>query len=129
MSHQPAQPVSAGLAPNVAGALAYFLGPITGVLFLVIEKENRFVRYHAAQSIVVSVALIALNIALSIAGAVLGVLPIIGWLLAFLLTMGVALGGFLLWVTLMYRAFSGQEWEVPLIGHHSRKLIGESHTL
>ena len=45
---------STGLAPHVAGALAYVLGPITGVVFLVIEKDNRFVRFHAAQSIAVS---------------------------------------------------------------------------
>ncbi len=45
---------STGLAPNVAAALSYILGPITGVLFLVLEKENRFVRFHAAQSITVA---------------------------------------------------------------------------
>jgi uncharacterized membrane protein len=126
MSHQPAQPVSTGLAPNLAGALAYVLGPLTGVLFLVIEKENRFVRYHAAQSVVVGIALVAVSIGLSIVGAILAVVPFIGWLISLMLTMTLALGGFLLWVTLMLRAFAGQEWEVPLIGHHSRKLIGDS---
>ena len=49
--HPTATTSSTGLQPNVAGALSYLLGIITGVLFLVIEKENRFVRFHAAQSI------------------------------------------------------------------------------
>src|SRR5918992_897204 len=54
---------SSGLAPNVAGALAYVLGIITGVIFLVIEKENRFVRFHAAQSIAVTLGLAVVSIA------------------------------------------------------------------
>src|SRR5689334_17289909 len=62
---------STGLSANVAGALSYLLGFITGIVFLVLEKQNRFVRFHAAQSIAVSVAIIVLSIALSILSGVL----------------------------------------------------------
>src|SRR5688500_13012762 len=117
---------STGLAANVAGALAYALGPITGVAFLVIEKENAFVRFHAAQSIVVSGVLIAASIALSIVSAVLAIVPILGWLLALLLTAGLGLASFGLWLALMYKAFSGQEWETPVAGELARKLLNSS---
>jgi uncharacterized membrane protein len=53
MSADASTGTSTGLAANVAGLLTYILGPITGVLFLVLEKENRFVRFHAMQSVVV----------------------------------------------------------------------------
>jgi uncharacterized membrane protein len=122
MSELPTTP-SSGLAPNVAGALAYLLGPITGVLFLVIEKENRFVRFHAAQSIVISVVMIALSVGLSIVTTFLAFIPILGWLLAILMSLALAAGSFLLWIVLMLRAFQGHEWSLPVAGDYARKLI------
>lgn len=114
---------STGLAPNVAGALSYVLGPITGVAFLVLEKESRFVRFHAAQSIGVSIALFALNIVLMVVSGVLGVIPVLGWLIALALSMAVSFGSLGLWVYLMYQAFQGQEWEVPVIGAQVRRYL------
>jgi len=55
-----------GATPNVAGALAYVLGPITGVFFLVIEKEDGYVRFHAAQSVAIGITLLLMNILVSI---------------------------------------------------------------
>jgi uncharacterized membrane protein len=118
----PAAPTT-GLAPHVAGALAYILGPITGVLFLVIEKENRFVRFHAAQSIAVAVATIALYIALSFLGTVLAFIPVLGWIVALLLTLVIGFGTFVLWLLLMWRAFQGKEWEVPIAGGFARRIV------
>lgn len=116
-------PTSTGLQANVAGALAYILGPITGIAFLVLEKESRFVRFHAAQSVAVGVAMIALSIALSILGGVLAFIPILGWIVALLLSFGVAIGSFVLWIMLMWRAFQGQEWEVPVVGGFARRMM------
>jgi uncharacterized membrane protein len=115
---------STGLAPNVAGALAYVLGPITGVLFLVLEKENRFVRFHAAQSITVGIALIALSIALSILSTVLAFIPVLGWIVAILLSLGLGLVSFVLWIMLMWRAWQGREWETPVAGSFARRIAG-----
>lgn len=112
-----------GLPSNVAGALSYFLGAFTGIFFLVVEKNDRFVRFHAAQSIVVSVALVVVWIALSILSAVLGVVPIIGWLIGILLSLGCGLGSFFLWILLMFKAYQGQEWELPVVGPQARKLL------
>lgn len=113
---------STGLSPDVAAALSYLLGPITGVLFLVLEKQNRFVRFHAAQSITVGVALIALSIALSILSTVLAFIPVFGWIVALLLSLGLGLGSFVLWILLMWRAWQGREWETPVAGSFARRI-------
>ena len=118
----PATPTT-GLAPHVAGALAYVLGPITGVIFLMIERENRFVRFHAAQSITVGVVTIALYIALSILSTALAFIPILGWIVALLLTLGIGFASFVLWLMLMWRAFNGSEWETPIAGSLARKMV------
>lgn len=114
-----------GLSPNVAGALAYLLGPITGIFFLVVEKENRFVRFHAMQSTLLCVALIVLGIALSILSTVLAFVPVLGIIVGLLLSLGLGLGSFVLWLLLMFRAYQGKEWSLPIVGPQSRRLIGE----
>ena len=118
-----AEPTSMGIAPNVGGALAYVLGPITGVVFYVLEKENRFVRFHAAQSITVGVVVIALSVALSILGTVLAMVPVLGWIVALLLSLGVSVASFVLWLMLMWKAYNGIEWESPIAGSLARKLV------
>lgn len=118
----PAASSSTGLAPNVAAALSYLLGPLTGVLFLVLEKENRFVRFHAAQSITVGVILIACSIALSILAGILAFIPILGWIVALLLSVVLGFGSFVLWLLLMWRASQGREWETPIAGSLARRI-------
>lgn len=114
---------STGLAPNIGGLLAYILGPITGVLFLVLEKEDRFVRFHAMQSVVVGVALIAVSIAFSIFSSVLAFIPVLGWIVALVAGLGLAVVSFGLWILLMVRAFQGREWQVPLVGAYARRFV------
>jgi uncharacterized membrane protein len=116
-------PTSTGLPANVAGALAYVLGPITGILFYVLEKDNRFVRFHAAQSIAVSLVLIAISIVLGILGAVLAFIPIVGWLIAMLLSFGLSIVSLVLWLFLMWQAFQGIEWEAPFAGVLARRML------
>ncbi len=106
-----------GLAPNVAAALAYFLGFVTGIIFYMLERDNRFVRFHAMQSILVSVVFVALSIVISI----FAVFPFVGWIIAVIGHLVLGLGAFLLWLVLMFKAFSGEEWEVPIIGAYARR--------
>jgi uncharacterized membrane protein len=114
---------STGIEPNVGAALAYILGLITGILFLVLEKDNRFVRFHAAQSIAVSLLIIVVSIVVSMVTGVLAFVPILGWILVFLLTVGLAVGTFVLWLLLMWRAYQGEEWELPIAGGFARKMM------
>lgn len=116
-------PTSIGIPANVAGALAYVLGPITGVLFYVLERENRFVRFHAAQSIAVSCAMFVLGIALAIVGSILGFVPVLGWIGTMLLSVGVWLVTFVLWLVLMWQAYQGKEWEAPFVGVFARRMV------
>jgi len=99
-----------GLQSNIAGALAYFLGPVTGILFLLIEKENKFVRFHAMQSTLTFGGIFVLNI-------VLGFIPILGWIAGTLMS----LVSLILWIFLMYKAFNKEEYELPVVGDIARK--------
>ncbi len=104
---------STGLSKNTAGALSYVLGPITGVIFLVLEKDP-YVRFHAMQSIVFSVAAFVLNMVLGITIILALTLPIL-WIVEFVL-----------WLLLIYKAWQGQEWELPVIGKFARQLANKA---
>src|SRR5437899_4364801 len=97
----PASSGGTGLSPNVAGLLCYLFGWIGGLVFLLIEKENREVKFHAWQSIALSVAVVALYIVVVIISVILAVVHL--GFLAFLLYL-VLYGGFLVvWIMLMVR--------------------------
>ena len=101
-----------GLGKNTAAALSYVLGPITGVLFLVLEKD-KFVRFHAMQSIVFSVVGFVLNMVLGFTIVLALVLPIL-WI-----------AEFILWLVLIYKAWQGEEYELPVIGKFARQFLGK----
>jgi len=117
---------STGLAPNVSGALSYLLGPITGIIFLVLEKKSSYVRFHAAQSIGIWVAFFAVSIVLSVFSMILTQIPVVGWIIGivwFLFSLVLGLGGFILWLFLMYKGYSGEEWEFPWVGPQVRQVL------
>ena len=115
-THRATGTTSLGLAPNVAGALAYLLGPVSGLALLLLERENRFVRFHAAQSVAVGIVMILLGVALSILGGLLAAVPVLGWVIALLVSMGVAFVSFFLWLYLMWQAFQWRSWRAPVAG-------------
>lgn len=98
-----------GLKKNTAGALAYVLGPITGVIFLILEKDP-FVKFHAMQSIVVFVTLFVLQWILGLTIILLILVPLVGII------------AFILWLMCIYKAWMGEEWEVPVLGKFARQL-------
>jgi uncharacterized membrane protein len=116
----PGGATSTGLTPNLAGALAYLLGPITGIIFLLVEKENRFVRFHAMQSTVLCIGWIIVSVGLSFFAAV----PVLGWIIGILTGLVLGIGGFILWLVLMWKAYQGEEWELPIVGPFARKQLG-----
>jgi uncharacterized membrane protein len=124
--YQPQPAAGTGLTPNVAGALAYVLGLITGIVFLVIEpyKDDKFVRFHAFQSIFFHVGAIAFWIAWiilsGILGYFLGFLAIVMWGLGMLIGLGI-LG---LWILCMYKAYNNELFRIPFIGDLAAKQAG-----
>jgi uncharacterized membrane protein len=97
---------STGLQPNVAGLLCYLFGWITGIIFLLLEKDNQFVRFHAIQSIIVFGAA-------TVADIVLRFIPVVGGILSWII--GVL--AFILWIVLMVKAYQGQRYKVPVAGN------------
>ena len=119
----PPAPAGPDLPENLACALTYALGPLTGVLFLVLEPYNRNprVKFHAFQSLFVSAALFVLWFALLIVTGMLAFLPIIGFVVGSLLLGIFALGWLVLWLALMIKAYQGERWKLPVIGDLAEK--------
>ena len=101
---------STGIQPQVAALLSYGVGWITGLIFYLIEKENKFVRFHAFQSIVVFGTLNLLTIALTL-------IPVIGWTLIPV----VYLVQLVLWIVLMIKAYQGEKFKLPVAGDLAEK--------
>lgn len=113
-----------GLEENVAGALSYLMGPVTGIIFLILDKERPFVRFHAVQCIVVTVAWLVISLGLMVLGMILGMIPVVGFIITTLAYFALSILGFVLWLALMYKAFQGEEWEVPVLGEYARRYEG-----
>jgi uncharacterized membrane protein len=101
---------STGMEGNIAGALAYAFGWVSGVVFLIIEKDSRFVRFHAMQSILTSIAF-------GVVFWILRFIPFIGWIFAMI----IALLGFGLWLLLMFKAYKGEMFKLPIVGDIAAK--------
>lgn len=108
------QPTSSGMEQNLAGMLSYLVGFVTGIIFLLIEKENKFVRYHAIQSIGLSVALILIY-------TVLSFIPFIGWLIGLLLSPVTMI----LVVYVMWQAYQNKYFKLPIISQIAEEQINK----
>ena len=104
---------STGLDANLAAALAYLAGFVTGIVFLIVEKESGYVRFHAMQSTVLFVAVLVLSVALNS-------LPLLGPILyAFIVFPAVVI----LWLVMMFKAYSGDRFKLPLVGDFAEKQL------
>jgi len=127
-----------GLDGNLAAALGYPIG-ILALISLIMEKENRFVKFHAWQSILLYAALVVLWIALVILSVILGVIgiaagaagsaggalgSIIG-LLLWLVWMVVFLGGLIAIILGAVKAYGGSYWKLPILGNMAEKFANK----
>jgi uncharacterized membrane protein len=119
-----AQPAASGLSENVAGLLCYLLGWLTGIIFLLIDKRP-FVRFHAAQSIVVFGILHVLQIILTFLWVGSGAYYGSGFGLHFMLSSLVSLITFVAWIVLMVMAYQGKRFEVPVAAGIANSLAGK----
>ena len=119
----PSPPQSSGMDPKLAGLLAYIVPPITGIVFLLIEKANPVVRWHAAQSTAFGVAWIVLWVVFTVLSMVLSVIvPLIGTVISLLIWVVIFIGGFVLWVICLIKGYSGEMWRMPLIAPLADKI-------
>lgn len=105
-----------GLDPNVAGLLCYVCGWVTGLIFLLIEKDNKQVKFHAWQSIFLSLAVIVYFIGTFI----LSLIPFLGIIFG-LLNILVSLGIFAIYIVCAVKAFQGSRLSLPLISDLAEK--------
>jgi len=107
-------PAQSGLSDSAAGALAY-VTIIPAIIFLIVEpyNKNSFVRFHSWQSIFFGIAFVAVHI-------VLGIIPVLGWLILALLD----LAFLALWIILLLKALKGERWQLPIIGKFAAQQAG-----
>jgi len=115
-----AQAVPAGMSDNVASALCYLFGFITGIIFLVLApyNQNRTVRFHAFQSIFLNVGALICSIGISI---LFGMLHFIGLFFGLFLGPLIWLLFFCLWLYMMWSAYQGKKVMLPIIGDLAQK--------
>ena len=102
-----------GCDANVAAALSYVLGWISGIAILAVERQNRFVRFHALQSILVFGGL-------SVAWFLCLSMPLLGWLISFIVIPPISA---VLWLVLMFKAYQGERVKLPYVGD-----VAEAHS-
>jgi len=91
---------------NIAATLSYLVGFVTGVIFLLLEKENKFVRFHAMQSTILFAGIVAVDILVQL-------VPILGALVVIFVVIPASA---ILWLLLMFKAYQGEEFRLPLVG-------------
>ena len=104
MSHT--EKTASGFDANVAAALSYLVGFVTGIIFLLVEKENRFVRFHAMQSTLFFIGVVAIDVLLQ-------VIPFLGFLVVIFIVIPASA---IVWLLMMYKAYQGEEYKLPLVG-------------
>lgn len=102
------------LEPHVEATLAYLIPPFTGIAVYIMEKKNKFVRFHAMQSVLFGISAFILT---AIANAL--VVVFIGVILGPLLSIAL----FLTWLFIMWKAYEKEEFMLPIIGEMAKNQI------
>ncbi len=121
----PLGPTSINMDPKVSAGLSYLLGLVGGIVFFVIEKQNRFVRFHAMQSILFQAALTVLFFVVFILQIILfatgsSALAVLGLLFTCLWVL-LPLAATVVWIIAMVFAFQGKDFKIPLIGDYAQR--------
>lgn len=118
MSGQPVPPPppassQGGLESNIAAALAYL--PILAIVWLLVEpySKDRFIKFHSIQSIALAVVSIGVSI-------VLGMIPILGWILLLFLPLGI----FVVAIICAVKAYQNEKFKLPVLGDFAEKQVG-----
>lgn len=98
-----------GLPRNTEAALTYVLGWLTGIIFFLMSKD-KFIRFHAMQSIITFGII-----------TILVMVPVVGWIISPL----AMIVGFVLWLVLIFKAYQGEEFMLPVIGEFAKKQLAK----
>ena len=104
---------STGMDATLAALLSYALGVVSGLVFFLIEKESKFVKFHAMQSI-------CFSITLSVASLILAFIPVLNVIALPL----VQIAALVFWIILMVQAHQGKTFRIPVIGDFAAKQAG-----
>lgn len=124
---------STGLDANLAALLCYVFGWISGLVFFLIEKESRFVRFHAMQSILLNIVVAVVCILLWIVSFVFiligmqlpDIMGTLMWFLASLVWLVFCVGVLIAWVMCLIRAYQNQYFKLPVIGNMAEKFANK----
>jgi uncharacterized membrane protein len=125
---KPVSTDTTGLPRHFAAGLATFFPLLGGVLFLVLEKKDKFVRFYAMQSVFLGGTLLGVALLVGLAELIFRQIPLIGWLIALgfvAVNLLFSLAWLVVWVIAIVKALSNVEWEVPVLGALARKQLGE----
>jgi uncharacterized membrane protein len=113
-----------GLEPNIEALLAYVMTFVSGLIFFLLEKDDRYVRFHSMQAIIFGGAFFVLMIAFTFIKVMLSLMGL-GLLniLIFLFQALILLGFFLLWILCMVKAYQGQTFKLPVIGQMAASIV------
>ena len=112
-----------GIAPNLGGLLCYVpccIGLVFSVVVAIVEKQSRFLRFHAFQSLLLHGAAIALGLVLSLLATILGQISSFFALLLFPIQLAVGVAVLGLTIFLMIKAYNNEQWEIPHLGPLAR---------
>jgi uncharacterized membrane protein len=97
---------SLGIDANLVAVLTYVAGFISGIAFLVLEKESKLVRFHAMQSTIVFAGIAVFSV-------IINLIPVLGALITIFLLWPAMVA---LWLVLMFKAYRGEKFKLPVIG-------------
>ncbi len=129
----PLGPSSTNMDPKTAAGVSYILTWLTGLIIFVMEKQNRFVRFHALQAILLGVTATVVSIAFYIVIFILLIIAaaansnFLAGLFGLLLLLGflvIGVGGFIGWLLGLINAFQGKYFKLPVLGNWADKWAG-----
>lgn len=104
---------------NLVAAISYLFLFITGIIILLVEKDDKYIRFHAMQSVLVFGAFFLVNIVIN---WVLEPLDLFGVLTTFISSL-VSIAAFVVWIVSIYKAYNGEVFKWPVVGKMVEKRV------
>lgn len=119
---------SSGIPAPIAAGLAVLFTIVGGIVFLVLERQNRFVRFYAMQGVLLGATAFVAGLCFAVLHIIFGFIPFFGWivlLIAWVASIVFWLGWVIVYLVAAVKAFTGVEWEIPYIGPMARRQMDQ----